>query len=468
MIAGGASCIGVAHLRSGVPLQDAYRTYVDPESKYSIVVVSDGAGSAKFAEVGSARISTNFISEIRALCSQENKVTFDSFKESVSMAVQSTRTALVKEGFKLNDCHATIVACVAFQDRCYLAHLGDGLQAVFIQEPNGDIAVCVSEPENGEASNETFFYTEDAWRDHLRLTEIPRNVLGCMLMSDGMEDFVWNPQSGLKTGFCRPLIQKARDSSKLPGGFDKILAEVVSDKRTDQFTNDDKTLCLVVDPMAYDILIDDRRSFNQYTIKDGRPVKFQAQNEKLDQSSEVGKPETAKNPASHARAESLSIGSSSEKKDPLKLKNKAAKGYYDVSKLVTFFLYCVALVIGFISGFLVSELKVFSLTSSGKAVDVRSATKGAEGQQGVTAPPTVDTDSPRGTSPAPAPASAPAPLNKAGTQPSPPSSGAIAPKVAPTLTPNPVPPPKANAPTKGDTRTEPPLNKPNEASAQKK
>lgn len=468
MIAGGASCIGVAHLRSGVPLQDAYRTYVDPESKYSIVVVSDGAGSAKFAEVGSARISTNFISEIRALCSQENKVTFDSFKESVSMAVQSTRTALVKEGFKLNDCHATIVACVAFQDRCYLAHLGDGLQAVFIQEPNGDIAVCVSEPENGEASNETFFYTEDAWRDHLRLTEIPRNVLGCMLMSDGMEDFVWNPQSGLKTGFCRPLIQKARDSSKLPGGFDKILAEVVSDKRTDQFTNDDKTLCLVVDPMAYDILIDDRRSFNQYTIKDGRPVKFQAQNEKLDQSSEVGKPETAKNPASHARAESLSIGSSSEKKDPLKLKNKAAKGYYDVSKLVTFFLYCVTLAIGFISGFFVSELKVLSLTSPSKAVDVQSTTKSAEGQQGVTVPPPVDKDFAPGSGPAPAPASAAPPSNKAGTQPAAPGPGAIAPKVAPALTPSPAPPPKASAPTKVDTRTEPPLSKPNETPAQKK
>ena len=465
MIAGGASCIGVAHLRSGVPLQDAYQTYVDPKGNYSIVIVSDGAGSAKFAEVGSARISTNFISEIRALCSQENKVAFDSFKETVYMAVQSTRTSLVTEGFKLNDCHATIVACVAFKDRCYLAHLGDGIQVVFIEEPNGDIAVCVSEPENGEASNETFFYTEDAWRDRLRLTEIPRNVLACMLMSDGMEDFIWNPQSGLKTGFCRPLIQRARDGSNSIGGFDKVLAEVVSDKRTDQFTNDDKTLCLVVDPSAYDSLIDDRRSLNQYTIRDGRPVRFEAQIPKLDHLGEAGKPEAVKIPASLGDRPENSLG----KKDPSKEKNKAEKGYYDVSKLVTFFLYCITFVIGLISGFLVNELKIFTLSSSSKTVEVRSATKNAEGQEGGTVSVTTDKDSPSATSSAPAPSGKAFPLNKADAPPVAPSPSVILPKAAPALAPSPSSPPaKANVPGKGDTRTEAPLSKPNETTSQKK
>jgi len=274
MLVGGATCIGEAHKRNGMPLQDSFEVLANPSGEYVIAVVSDGAGSAKHAEVGSERITSIFTKEVRRLCDESPAVSFDAFKETTSFAIQSARRSLIDDGYSLADCHATIVATLAFDDKCFLAHLGDGLQVVLIREPSGAIAACVSEPENGDASNETFFYTEDGWHNHLRLTEIPRDVLACFLMSDGMEEFVWNPKTGLKLPFCRPLLQKARDAFVSGQDLNAALNEVVSDERTNQFTNDDKTLCLVLRD-AFSVTIDETGSnLNQYVIQNGQPTKF--------------------------------------------------------------------------------------------------------------------------------------------------------------------------------------------------
>lgn len=276
MLSGGASCIGEAHKRAGIPLQDCFGVYNHAEGKYSIAVVSDGAGSAKHAEIGSSKITNEFISEIKRLCDKSLVFSNETFKESVSMAIQSTRTALVNDGYALRDCHATIVAAVTFSDRCFLVHLGDGLALAFIQEPSGAIAVCASEPENGDASNETFFYTEDNWLGHLRITEIPRAVLGCMLMSDGMEDFAWNPESGIKESFSKPIFEKAAQANKSSAELNKILSTIVSDERTNQYTNDDKTLCLIISDAGQHKLTAKETVFNQYVIRGGSPVPFRS------------------------------------------------------------------------------------------------------------------------------------------------------------------------------------------------
>jgi len=277
MLSGGASCIGEAHKRAGKPLQDCFGVYTHTEGKYSIAIVSDGAGSAEHAEIGSSRITKEFISEIKRLCDKSISFSYETFKESVSMAIQSTRAALVNDGYKLRECHATIVAAVTFTDRCFLVHLGDGLALAFIEHTSGAISVCASEPENGEASDETFFYTEEDWLGHLRITEIPAVVLGCMLMSDGMEDFAWNPESGLKAAFCKPVFEKAMAANNSIDELNKVLLGIISDERTNQHTNDDKTLCLIISDVGKHKLTTKETVFNQFVIRSREPVPFPPQ-----------------------------------------------------------------------------------------------------------------------------------------------------------------------------------------------
>lgn len=279
MIVGGASCIGESHKGNNIPLQDAFKVFSSARKKYVVAVVADGAGSAKHAEVGAERITEAFETELKKLCDAGLPVSFDGFKETVFFAIQFARRSLVADGYVLNDCHATIVACLIFRDRCFTAHLGDGLQVVLVREPSGAIAACVSEPENGDAVNETFFFTEDSWHEHLRLTEIPKNILGCLLMSDGMEDFVWNSKTGLKFGFCGPLIERAFDGNRVGKSLNEMLGSVVQDPRTNEFTADDKTLCLILEESDPFTFSKEEESINQYVIRDGRPIRFHSVND---------------------------------------------------------------------------------------------------------------------------------------------------------------------------------------------
>lgn len=360
MLVGGATCIGESHKRSGIPLQDSFKVFTDPSRRYVIAVVSDGAGSAKHAEVGSQRICSAYTSEVRRLCEKSNAVSLDAFKETTSFAIQSARRSLVDDGYLLTDCHATIVATLAFDDKCFLVHLGDGLQVVLIREPSGAIAACISEPENGDASNETFFYTEDDWYQHLRITEIPRDVLACFIMSDGMEEFVWNPKSGLKLPFCRPLLQKARDAVLSGGELNATLEDVVSDERTNQFTNDDKTLCLVLRSSSPVVIDETGSNLNQYVIRNGHPVKFSQRHETGPAPSEIKKTASSVDLTAQVKAPRVqpvsrsgpapSMVSASEKL-------RAIESYKRTSGVFVFILGLACFLIGLVSGYLLNEIE---------------------------------------------------------------------------------------------------------------
>ena len=376
MIVGGASCVGDSHKRNGIPLQDAHRVVSDKNAGFAIAVVADGAGSAKHADIGSAQITLILEGELRNLCEAGAPVSFAGFKETVYFAVQATRKSLVSDGYALRDCHATIVACLAFQDRCYTAHLGDGLQVVFVQEPNGHIAACVSEPENGDASNETYFFTEDSWHEHLRLTEIPRNILCCVLMSDGMEDFVWNPKSGIKPGFCGPLIDQVFETHQARSDLNELLASVVQDPRTSQFTTDDKTLCVILDESRFFTLSKDGGNINQYVIRSGRPVRLQSisgteniqekPNEKqpteskfsVPNSSESTQPKTNRIGNTSDTEKTAISGDRAGESDITKAKKEVAvKQYQVITKLTSFFLRSLLLTATFFAGLYFPEYK---------------------------------------------------------------------------------------------------------------
>jgi hypothetical protein len=392
MIVGGASCVGDSHKRNGIPLQDSHRVVSDKNAGFAIAVVADGAGSAKHAEIGSERITLILEGELRKLCEAGVPVSFVGFKETVFFAVQATRKSLVNDGYALRDCHATLVACLAFQDRCYTAHLGDGLQVVFVQEPNGQIAACVSEPENGEASNETYFFTEDSWHDHLRLTEIPRNILCCVLMSDGMEDFVWNPKSGIKPGFCGPLIDQVFETYQARGDLNELLAGVVQDPRTSQFTTDDKTLCVILDESHVFTLAKDGGNINQYVIRNGRPIRLQSisgaekpqdkPNEKqpteskfsISNSSESTRPRTNRvGNTSDTEKTEISQDRAGESDLTKAKKEVAVKQYQVITKLTSFFLWLLLLTATFFAGRYYPELNGLLHRSSGadKSLEAR-------------------------------------------------------------------------------------------------
>ena len=81
-----------------------------------------------------------------------------------------------------------------------MAHLGDGLAGI-VHAADWPAAL-LSQPQNGEFANETFFVTEDDWRAHLRFMEAPGLRVGGVvaLLTDGAMPFViGQDQVGLRS-----------------------------------------------------------------------------------------------------------------------------------------------------------------------------------------------------------------------------------------------------------------------------
>ena len=101
----------------------------------------------------------------------------------------------------LDDYSCTLVGCVASRGGGCLFHIGDGY-AIF----QGAVGESVlSRPENGEYADETYFVTDENWKDHLRLTPLAAPGRGCVigLMSDGTAPFAVDRA---RSGFFRPFI----------------------------------------------------------------------------------------------------------------------------------------------------------------------------------------------------------------------------------------------------------------------
>ena len=124
-----------------------------------------------------------------------------------SSAVIAARSRLAElagaRALTLENFSCTLVGCVASAGGGRFFHIGDGY-AIY-QGAAGDSVL--SRPENGEYADETFFVTDEDWKDHLRFTPVPQPECGCVigLMSDGTAPFAVNRErSALLPPLHRP------------------------------------------------------------------------------------------------------------------------------------------------------------------------------------------------------------------------------------------------------------------------
>ena len=69
----------------------------------------------------------------------------------------------------LNDFAATVVGVVYNAGKGCFFHIGDGAALAF--HSDGDLSDFIaSRPENGNFSCETYFYTQENWRENIRFT----------------------------------------------------------------------------------------------------------------------------------------------------------------------------------------------------------------------------------------------------------------------------------------------------------
>ena len=244
----GASVTGFSHQAQALPCQD-FHAASEFEGGWLAGAVSDGAGSASRSAQGAKVLCEGILSQIGSRLNQfggggEAYIDETVVRLWVEEDVELARSRLdITGGGTLAEFHATLVGVVAGPSGGVFFHIGDGAGCATIADTLS--SSIMSLPENGEYTNETYFFTQADWKDHLRLTSFGPEFNLIALMSDGVTPFALAPgEVGPHAPFFDPvskfLVSHSREEGELA-----LIATLEKDLIR-RITGDDKTLVWAV------------------------------------------------------------------------------------------------------------------------------------------------------------------------------------------------------------------------------
>lgn len=247
-----ASEVGTSHKKVCLPCQDNSDCsifYPKNHAPILVAVVSDGAGSAKKAEVGSKLACTLFISEMRALFEEQggsiDDITLEFIKEWVKHFQHEVSCGAENEGIQPRDFACTFLVAIIAESSAVFAQIGDG--AIVVQSSESPMDYCwVFWPQQGEYVNITNFITDKNVYDKIQYNFVKHSVREVAIFTDGIQNLALHYQTQTAhSPFFRSMFNWL---SKEPIGYSKELATALAvflnSEKVNELTDDDKTLIL--------------------------------------------------------------------------------------------------------------------------------------------------------------------------------------------------------------------------------
>lgn len=236
---------GTSHEATGEGCQDAYSlAMLAPDAL--VITVADGAGSARYAEVGASLAASRGIGEVCArLAEAEAALDEMTLKEILSGGLTAARSAIEAEAVarqvSADEFSTTLILVIARPDFVAVAQVGDG--ATVIADSAGEL-IGLTRPPAGEHINETTFLTS-AGALHMAQTTVWRGrARRLATFSDGLQLLClkW-PECRPHKAFFSPLFNFIRDATdELQATHD--LMKFLDSDRIKELTDDDITLVL--------------------------------------------------------------------------------------------------------------------------------------------------------------------------------------------------------------------------------
>lgn len=217
---------GVSHRVKGVPNQDA-ADYVSINGDF-VLAVSDGVGSCKKAELGSAAA----VEAIKRVFLSLQGQPFPSVLTKITRRIVDEWVSLLA-GANPDDCCATLKAAMKLGDKLLLISVGDGLLAV-----SSSGMKCCAPSENTLFTNQTqclnsSIKEDDFWTSVFKLDiYVPYVVFAC---SDGVSN-------GIQEGREMDLIKEIETqitASELQSELETLLVDI------SDYSSDDRTVGVV-------------------------------------------------------------------------------------------------------------------------------------------------------------------------------------------------------------------------------
>lgn len=239
-----ASVCGTGHRRRDLPCQDASRYAYLPTGQL-VVAVSDGAGTARRAQQGSAFIAEQAISELKEIVATRSCRDCDEWRDALREAFASTRRALEAHACDakgdLRDYAATLILVVVDETQTVCALVGD-CAAVALDAEGALHSLCA--PQRGEYANTTFFLTQPRALEQLEITVLEGPIRGVAVFTDGLLNLATvMAENRPHPGFFLPLLRFALEAEDMQQAQPR-LAQFLDSERVNARTDDDKTLVL--------------------------------------------------------------------------------------------------------------------------------------------------------------------------------------------------------------------------------
>lgn len=191
------------------------------------VVLCDGAGSVEGSEKASEFVCSIFP---EYLCKNFERLYEGSDVEITMEVIRWLREKSVEAigGIKL-DC-TMLASCMSKDGRCLSLHIGDGI----ILGDAGDDFEVVSEAENGDASNITYFLSGKRAVDHLRITR--KECTTFFLTSDGLSDLLCTGKKIMKAVPVMTSWLNKYSEEEVEAKYKKEMYELFSERTQDDMS----------------------------------------------------------------------------------------------------------------------------------------------------------------------------------------------------------------------------------------
>jgi serine/threonine protein phosphatase PrpC len=180
---------GDKHLKTNKFCQDSAYCYKTED--FNLLCLSDGAGSYKYARMGSKLTCLYTIRFFKENISILENLSIEELKSLLITFIQSgiLKYSKSKES-SIDEFSSTLIFCLELKDQVIIGNIGDGL----VIGVSNEEAHVLLEPKSSNEFDQTFFVTMTEAEKYLTLIKHQKKDICFILSTDGIADEIYNRQ----------------------------------------------------------------------------------------------------------------------------------------------------------------------------------------------------------------------------------------------------------------------------------